>query len=320
MLSSSFLPLFPAGTYSAWCKCHIDSLGPPHLTQILLLTWKMARRAKPRGSGKRNASSAHRCCIRLLIDCNISLHCALLHSPCLPPLAPHSSPPSPFEPTLDPRGRSTIQTGQLHLQCPHPPFSPFLQSTDWSGLLSRPSWGNEHWSKAWWGWAEWMGCQTSSFVMRDLDSCRLRWGRYGFLSTPQQKRLPCQKNPKEGVNVGGTRAWGSSQGSTGEYGLRLWFIKSVWMHTDATHKSTHCAHTRHYRKFLIIGVLETPPSPPSLTFCRGTSLSMQYSGSSSVYVRFNLARVTSLSLGCLFRDVPLGAQEVTGDSWGRKRK
>lgn len=46
---------------------------------------------------------------------------------------------------------------------------------------------------------------------------------------------------------------------------------------------------------------------------------MHYSTSSRVYIRFNSVQNTPASMGCLFPDAPLGAQEVTGDSWGGKR-
>lgn len=159
---------------------------------------------KPRGTGKRNAFSAHHCCIRLLIDCNISLHCALLHFPCLTPLAPHSSPPSPFEATLSPWGQSTIQTGQLQLQlqlqapAPMPPFFPFhSQQTEevcYRGPVEATSTGAKPGGAGLNGWAVrqavlWWETQTrAGSDGDDMGSCQPH----------NKRRLPCHKYPKEG--------------------------------------------------------------------------------------------------------------------------
>lgn len=47
---------------------------------------------------------------------------------------------------------------------------------------------------------------------------------------------------------------------------------------------------------------------------------MHYSQSFCVYISLNLVHIVLLLLDCLFHDVQLGAQKVTGDFWGRKKK
>lgn len=48
-------------------------------------------------------------------------------------------------------------------------------------------------------------------------SCTLRWGKYWFLSAPQQKRIPCQNYPKDGCSKRLCR----------EYRLHLCHLKSI---------------------------------------------------------------------------------------------
>lgn len=199
----------PSSLFSAGTQCIVQM---PHW-----LSWastsnpnpsfnlKNCSLCKPQGTEMRNAWSAHCCCIRLRIDSNISLQFALLHFACLIPLA---VPPSTlrFQPPLQP-----LRPGHHRSSIGHPFFFPHLKWEDvcYGGPVKAVSTGE----KAWWGWAEWMSCQAASSVMRNPDFMQAQMrGRYRFLSTLQQKKLPCQNYPQDGCESRRSDSLGKQQG------------------------------------------------------------------------------------------------------------
>lgn len=161
-----------------------------------------------------------------------------------------------------------------------------------------------------------MSCQAASSVTRDPDFMQAQIGEILVPVNPTAKEAPMSERRTD-EKVGRARAWGGSERLFGEYRLHLCLVKSICGTHIFEHPKTYtCTNVPQWPVYcvLIKMVLETHPYYLSI------SLSMQYSRSSNVFIHFNSVHITLLSLICLFQDIPLGAQEVTGDSWGRKRK
>lgn len=156
------------------------------------------------------------CCIRLLIDCNIFLHSALLHFPCLNPLA-LPPPPLPFHSPTSPEARAPCRPARFSsvafcFQQSH------SEDVCYGGPVGAASTGAKSSGARLNGWAVrhpvlWRETQTS---------CRLRWGTRQFLSNTTAKEFRVSK-----LTQGWAVVCGSSEGWSGEYGLHLCFIKSM---------------------------------------------------------------------------------------------
>lgn len=131
--------------------------------------------------------------------------------------------------------------------------------------------------------------------------------------------------PRMGVKGGGggAKAWGSSTGMFGEYGLHLCFIKSICgrhISNAETHPNTH-AHTHKHMHVFQVLIRRVPETPPCNIHTSEAFHSHCNIPDPPVSILILTVHITVLpTAGCLFRDVPLGAEEVTGDFQRRKRE
>lgn len=174
----------------------------------------------PQGTAKRNVWYAHPALLGYLL----TLASLLLHFPCLTPRVLPCS-PLRFHPPPNHHTGWPVSASAFHSQ--------HCKEVCYGDLVKAVSTGAKPSGVGLNGWA----VRQLALWWETQTSCRLRWGRYWFLSNPEQKRGPTSELPwkKMGVKLGGAGAWRNAKGLSGEYGygLRLHFIKS----TCETHTS-----------------------------------------------------------------------------------
>lgn len=138
-----------------------------------------------------------------------------------------------------------------------------------------------------------MSCQEASSVMKTKTSCGLRRDNVGSHQHHSKREALVSAKP-----LGGGRSVerARSPRMLGEYGLYL-VLKDGHFHA--------------FQVLIKVFFFEKPT--------RTIALSKKYPRTPCVSFHFNSLHIILPSLPCLFQAVPLGAGEVTGDSWGRKR-